>query len=283
VTGGTEWDVFAGCDLVIEAVFEEMAVKKDVFAQLERVVSPECVLATNTSSLSVTEMGADLAHPERVVGLHFFNPVAVLPLVEIARTPLTDDVTLATAWAVTKSLRKTGVLVRDSPGFVVNRLLGRQGSVIMDALDHGNTVEETDEAVLRLGLPMAPSVLLQLVGPKVANHVRRTLHEAWPDRFVLSATLESLAEDGDQVVVEHAPRSVDELHEAVLEALADEARHILDEGVVAEAEDIDTCLILGAGFPFWLGGITRHLDQTGVSERVIGRPLAELSRAPVSS
>jgi 3-hydroxyacyl-CoA dehydrogenase/enoyl-CoA hydratase/carnithine racemase len=280
VTGGTEWDVYAGCDLVIEAVFEEIAVKKDVFAQLERVVSPECVLATNTSSLSVTEMGADLAHPERVVGLHFFNPVAVLPLVEIARTPLTDDVTLATAWAVTKNLRKTGVLVRDSPGFVVNRLLGRQGSVIMDALDHGNTVEETDEAVLRLGLPMAPSVLLQLVGPKVASHVRRTLHEAWPDRFVLSATLESLADGGEQVVVEHAPRSVDELHEAVLEALADEARHILDEGVVAEAEDIDTCLILGAGFPFWLGGITRHLDQTGVSERVIGRPLAELSRAP---
>jgi 3-hydroxyacyl-CoA dehydrogenase len=127
---------------------------------------------------------------------------------------------------------------------------------------------------------MAPSVLLQLVGPKVASHVRRTLHEAWPDRYVLSPTLESLAEGGEQVVVEHAPRSVDELHEAVLEALADESRHILEEGVVAEAADIDTCLILGAGFPFWLGGITMHLDQTGVSERVVGRPLAELAAAP---
>jgi 3-hydroxyacyl-CoA dehydrogenase/enoyl-CoA hydratase/carnithine racemase len=276
VGGGTGWDAFAGCDLVLEAVFEEMAVKKDVFAQLERVVSAECVLATNTSSLSVTEMGAELEHPERVVGMHFFNPVAVLPLVELVRTPRTDDVTLATAWAVTRKLRKTGVLVRDAPGFVVNRLLGRQGAVVTDALDHGNTVEETDEAVLRLGLPMAPSVLLQLVGPRVASHVRRTLHEAWPERFQLSATLESLAEGGEQVVVEDAPRTVDEIHEAVLEALADEARHILEEGVVAEAADIDTCLLLGAGFPFWLGGITKHLDQTGVSDRVVGRPLAEL-------
>ncbi len=274
-TGGTEWSVFAGCDLVLEAVYEELAVKKEVFAELERVVSPECVLATNTSSLSVSEMGADLEHPERVVGMHFFNPVAVLPLVELVRTPDTDDTSIATAWAVTKKLRKTGVLVRDAPAFVVNRLLGRQGVVVTDALDHGNTVEETDEAVLRLGVPMAPSFLLQLVGPKVANHVRHTLHENWPDRFPLSPTLESIAEDGEPVVVEHAPRSVEELHEAVLEALADEARHILEEGVVAEAADIDTCLILGAGYPFWLGGITKHLDQIGVSERVTGRLLSE--------
>jgi 3-hydroxyacyl-CoA dehydrogenase/enoyl-CoA hydratase/carnithine racemase len=276
VEGGTEWEVFAGCDLVLEAVFEEIDVKKEVFAELEKLVAPECLLATNTSSLSVTDMSADLDHPQRVVGMHFFNPVAVLPLVELVRTPRTDDVSLATAWEVTKKLRKTGVLVRDAPAFVVNRLLARQSSVVTGALDRGNTVEEADEAVLRLGVPMAPSVLLQLVGPKVANHVRHTLHAAWPDRYPLSPTLESLADGGEPVVVEHAPRTVQELHTAVLEALADESRHILEDGVVAEAADIDTCMLLGAGFPFWLGGITKHLDQTGVSDRVIGQRLAEV-------
>ena len=195
--------------------------------------------------------------------MHFFNPVAVLPLVELVRTPQTDDVSLATAWAVTARLRKTGVLVRDAPGIRREPTPRRQGSVSPRRSTTATSVEETDEAVLRLGLPMAPSVLLQLVGPKVANHVRHTLHDAWPDRFPLSPTLESLAEGGEPVVVEDAPRSVDEIHAAVLEALADEARHMLEEGVVDEAADIDTCLVLGAGFPFWLGGITKHLDQIG--------------------
>jgi 3-hydroxyacyl-CoA dehydrogenase/enoyl-CoA hydratase/carnithine racemase len=275
VSGGLGYERFAECDLVLEAVFEELTVKQEVFGALEQVVSDECILATNTSSLSVTEMARGLRVPERVVGLHFFNPVALLPLVEVVATPFTDDATLATAWGVTRKLRKTGVLVKDAPAFVVNRLLARLGSVVTDALDHGNAVEETDEAVLRLGLPMAPSVLTAMVGPRVANHVRHTLHEAFPDRFPLSATLESLADGGDVVVVEERRRTVEQIHEEVLEALADEARYILEDGVVDSAKDIDTCLLLGAGYPFFLGGITRHLDTTGVSERVLGRAFAE--------
>ena len=277
VSGGTEWSTFVGCDLVLEAVFEELPVKKEVFAELEQVVAAECLLATNTSSLSVTEMSADLTLPERVVGMHFFNPVAVLPLVELVRTPHTDDASLATAADVTRRLRKRGVLVRDAPAFVVNRLLTRVTVVLLDALERGNSVDETDEAVLRLGVPMAPSVLLQMVGPKVASHVLHSLHDAYPDRFPLFATLDNYAAGLDEIVVgERSPRSVDEIHASVLDALADECRHVLDEGVVGEAADIDTCLLLGAGYPFWLGGITKHLDQTGVSERVLGRPLAEL-------
>jgi 3-hydroxyacyl-CoA dehydrogenase/enoyl-CoA hydratase/carnithine racemase len=266
VSGSTEYEIFAGCDLILEAVFEQLSVKHEVIAELRRV-APDAIVATNTSSLSVAEIGAD-------VGLHFFNPVAVLPLVEIVATPSTDEVVLATAWDVVKRLRKRGVLVQDAPGFVVNRVLTRMTTVLMDALEHGNTVEETDAAILRLGMPMAPSVLLQMVGPRVANHVLHTLHDAYPDRFPLSPTLDNFAAGSEEIVVQgDARRSIEEITEAALEAVADEIRHLLDEGVVAEAADVDTCLILGAGYPFFLGGITKHLDQQGIPQRLFGAPL----------
>ena len=139
-------------------------------------------------------MGAD-------VGLHFFNPVAVLPLVEIVRHDETSDEALATAWDVCKKLRKRGVVVQDAPGFVVNRVLTRMTSVLMDSLEHGNTVAETDEAVVSLGMPMAPSVLLQMVGPRVANHVLVTMHDAYPERFPLSPTLANYAAGNEEIVL----------------------------------------------------------------------------------
>ena len=272
VSGTTAWDGFEDCDLVLEAVVEELAVKQGVFSAL-RELAPDAILASNTSSLSLAEMGAD-------VGLHFFNPVAVLPLVEIVRHDDTPDEAVATAWDVCRRLRKRGVVTKDAPGFVVNRVLTRMTSVLMDSLEHGNTVEETDEAIVELGMPMAPSLLLQLVGPRVANHVLETMHEAFPDRFPLSPTLANFAEGKDEiVVVGERRRTPEQLTEAVLEALADEIGRLLDEGVVGSARDVDTCLILGAGWPFFLGGITPHLDRTGVSERVLGRRLADAPTA----
>jgi 3-hydroxyacyl-CoA dehydrogenase/enoyl-CoA hydratase/carnithine racemase len=284
VTGTTSYADFADCDLVLEAVFEEISVKKQVLAELEAVVRDEAVLATNTSSLSLAEMSADLRRPERLVGMHFFNPVALMPLVELIRTAEVDDATLATAAEVTKRLRKRGVVVRDAPGFVVNRVLTRMTGALMDAIDHGTPVETTDEAILCLGLPMAPSVLLQMVGPRVANHVLHTMHDAYPDRFPLSPTLEALAAGEDPPQPESAePRSAEDVRQAALEAMADEIARLLDEGVVANARAVDTCLLLGAGFPFFLGGITRYLDQTGVSEKVAGRPLAAAGAAMIET
>jgi 3-hydroxyacyl-CoA dehydrogenase len=268
VTTSTTYEDFADCDLVLEAVFEELEVKRQVFRELRETVQPDCVLATNTSSLSVAEMGAD-------VGIHFFNPVALLPLVELVRTTATTDEQLATAWAFAEGLRKRPVLVSDAPAFVVNRVLARLMAVVLDAVEHGNTADEADDAILRLGLPMAPSVLLQMVGPRVANHVLETLHAAYPDRFQLSQTLQNYADGRDEIAVrEHDPRDQDEILERALDAVADEIHHVLEEGVVAEAADIDTALLLGAGWPFWLGGITKYLDQTGRSERMFGKTLA---------
>ena len=264
----TGYDGFEDCDLVLEAVVEELPVKQRVFAELREVVHPGALLATNTSSLPVGEMGAD-------VGLHFFNPVALMPLVEIVRADETNDEALATAWAVTQKLGKRGVVVADAPGFVVNRVLTRMTRALMDALEHGNSTDDVDEAILGLGLPMAPSVLLQVVGPRVANHVLETMHAAYPDRFPLSPALAAIADGREPEPLEHAPRQVSEIRESALEAMADEIRHVLDESVVAGPEEVDTCLLLGAGFPFFLGGITRHLDEQRISERVLGRRFVE--------
>ncbi|WP_026875963.1 3-hydroxyacyl-CoA dehydrogenase NAD-binding domain-containing protein [Jiangella gansuensis] len=303
VTGSTDKAVFADADFVIEAVFEEMKVKQQVFAELEAVVSPECVLATNTSSLSVTEMAAKLQHPERAVGFHFFNPVAVLPLVEVVRADRTDDATLATAFAVGKTLKKSCVLVKDAPAFVVNRVLTRLMGEVTAAADEGTPLDVADNALAPLGLPMSPFVLLQLVGPAVALHVAETLHDAFPDRFGVSENLRRLVaagkpgiwswdqqgkpfldddtaalfEQGDTVLTS------DDVRERALSAVAQEIRLMLDEGVVAEAQDIDLCLLLGAGWPFHLGGITPYLDRSGVAERATGRRFLPPGTASVRS
>ena len=281
---------FAGCDFVIEAVFEEMGIKKKVFASVEEYVSETAVLATNTSSLSITEMAKDLKHPERVIGFHFFNPVAVLPLLEIIKGEKTNDVTTATAGAVAKKIRKTIVVMKDAPGFLVNRMLIRNMVSVMDILEGPNTFAEADDALVDLGLPMAPLDLLALVGPAVAMHATETLADAFPERYHASENLKKIVEakkpgvylpmtkDVDPEVEAFWQRdstkpklSPDEIRAAALEGLADEARRILDDGVVGEPQDIDTGLIMGAGYPFFMGGITRYLDQTGISEKVTGR------------
>ncbi|MEW9549418.1 3-hydroxyacyl-CoA dehydrogenase NAD-binding domain-containing protein [Nonomuraea sp. NPDC050783] len=282
VTGSLTKDAFADADFVIEAVFEDLAVKKQVFAEVEAVVTAECVLATNTSSLSLTEMGADLAHPERLVGFHFFNPVAVMPLLEIVRGAATDEATLATAFAAGKALKKSAVLVKDAPAFVVNRLLTVFMGEVVRAVDEGTPLEVAEHALDGLGLPMTPFALLQLVGPAVGLHVAETLHAAFPDRFGVSENMSKLVAAGKPGVYRpdfsldpeavalfaggDRPSTAEQVRERVLGALAREIRIMLDEGVVAAPQDIDLCMILGAGWPFHLGGITPYLDRTGIAQ-----------------
>ncbi len=291
VTGTTDKAAFADADFVIEAVFEEMKVKKQVLLELEAVLSASCLIATNTSSLSVTEMAAELAHPERVVGFHFFNPVAVLPLLEIVRAEQTDDATLATAFAVGKQLKKSCVLVKDATAFVVNRLLLKFMGEITAAFDEGTPADVADGALAPLGLPMTPFMLTQLVGPAVALHVSESLHESFPERYGVSENMRrlvaagkpgiwSFGADGKPYIDDetkallsfgNTPQTSEQVRDRALESLALEIRLMLDEGVVAEPQDIDLCMLLGAGWPFHLGGITPYLDRTGISERVTGR------------
>jgi 3-hydroxyacyl-CoA dehydrogenase/enoyl-CoA hydratase/carnithine racemase len=292
---GTDLRDLAGADLVIEAVTEVLDVKRAVFAEVEALVDPGTVLATNTSALSVTAMADGLAHPERVVGLHFFNPVAQMPLVEVVATGSSSPEALATGVDVAARAGKTVVRTTDRPGFVVNRVLLRMLAEVLGAVEDGTPVTVADRALRPLGLPMSPFALLDLVGLGVAQHVLGTLHDGLGERFRLSPGLERLVREG-RSVARPGPGGLPEVDPAIQEAfddpvtgapvpdaddvlarvatgLAQEIGGLLDEGVVADATQVDLAMILGAGWPPHLGGICPWLDREGWSEHVLGRRL----------
>jgi len=291
VTGTTDKSLYADCDFVIEAVFEEVGVKQQVFGEIEKIIADDAILATNTSSLSVEEIGSTLAHPERLVGFHFFNPVAVMPLIEIVKTPHTAEAALSTAFVVAKGLGKNAVLTADAPGFVVNRLLAKVMGEAARAVYEGTPIADVESAFGPLGLPMGPFQLIDLVGWKVAAHVQDTMVRHFPDRFYANENFHALAEldavvekdkggrvtgwtkGAEKVLKGHvgsSPASAATILQRVQDGLAQEIRLMLDEGVVPEVEDIDLCLILGAGWPFIDGGASPYLDREGASERVFG-------------
>ncbi|MDR6866167.1 3-hydroxyacyl-CoA dehydrogenase/enoyl-CoA hydratase/carnithine racemase [Microbacterium resistens] len=291
VTGTTDKSLYADCDFVIEAVFEEVGVKQQVFGEIEQIIAEDAILATNTSSLSVEEIGAKLAHPERLVGFHFFNPVAVMPLIEIVKTPHTNEQALASAFVVARNLGKNAVLTADATGFVVNRLLAKVMGEAARAVYEGTPVSDVEKAFAPLGLPMGPFQLIDLVGWKVAAHVQDTMVHAFPDRFYANDNFHRLADlaevvekdkggrvtgftkAAEKIVKEAAgssPTPAGEILRRVQDGLAQEIRLMLDEDVVPEVQDIDLCLILGAGWPFIDGGASPYLDREGASERVFG-------------
>jgi 3-hydroxyacyl-CoA dehydrogenase/enoyl-CoA hydratase/carnithine racemase len=286
VTTTTDLADFSDADWVIEAIFEELKAKQDVFAEVEKHAPESAIFATNTSSLSVDAIGSQLAHPERLVGFHFFNPVAVMPLLEVVRASKTDHGTLATAMETAKSLRKSAVITTDSPGFVVNRILARLLGEAMHAIDNGTPLNVIDTGLKPFGLPMTPCELLELVGLKVGAHVLDTHYAAFPDRFYRSDNLHALAEHGKllsrdkkgvvtgfdkgaEAIIRggSSPITGEEFRLRVENGLADEIHRMLEEKVVEGAEDIDLCMIMGAGWPFQMGGVTPYLDRVGASHR----------------
>jgi 3-hydroxyacyl-CoA dehydrogenase/enoyl-CoA hydratase/carnithine racemase len=305
VMGSTDQSIYTGCDFVVEAIFEELSLKQQLFKNLEKIVSPECVLASNTSSLHVESMAEGLKHPERVIGFHFFNPVAVMPLLEVARTSKTDDETTATAIAVGKELKKTMVITKDTPGFAMNRLLTRFMGEVTDAIDEGTPVDVADNSLRSLGLPMSPFELFGLVGPAIMLHVSETFHANLGPRYRISPTISRMVKEGVKAfyikgedgkftpnpaalaLIEKGdkPSTAEQVKDRALRAMAEEARMMLDEGVVATAAEIDLCMLLGGGWPLIIGGILPYLDQVGISEAVCGkrfhpRGVASLPLAP---
>ena len=268
--------------LIIEAATESMELKKKIFTDLAGRVSSDTILATNTSALSVTELAKTVPHPERVIGLHFFNPVHRMPLVEIITLPETSPDVLATAITFVQKLGKTPVVVKDSPGFLVNRILVPYLMEAVKLHDSGIPVKDIDDAMLEFGMPMGPMRLLDEIGLDVASHVAKTLANAFPDRFPHTDALDKMVaaghlgkkngqgfyryEDGREI----APSAHYDLprHESIQTNLAllisQEAMRCLKEGIARSADDIDLAMVLGTGYPPFRGGPITFARDTGI-------------------
>ena len=279
-------------DMVMEAVVEDLEVKRRVFAEIEVRLSDGAVLATNTSSLSVDALAGGLARPERLCGFHFFNPVHRMPLVEVVRGTRTSDQTLVTAVALARRLGKTPVVVKDAPGFVVNRILMPYLGEAMALLEEGYRLADIDASMRRFGMPMGPFEVLDEVGLDVAHKVGTVLGQAFPDRMAPASPLEKMLaaqrlgrknglgfyrHQGRKRTPDpalrgllglHRPRrpaSHEALSERMVVAMINEAARCLEEGVVADAGALDLAMIFGAGFPPFRGGILRHADTVGLA------------------
>ncbi len=284
-------------DFALEAVVENLDVKRRVFAELEVRMRPDAILATNTSSLSVSELAAGLARPERFCGFHFFNPVHRMPLVEVVRGKRTSDATIVTAVALARRMGKTPVVVRDSPGFVVNRILMPYLREAMHLLEDGYPLREVDAAMREFGMPMGPFEVLDEVGLDVANHAAGVLSRAFPERMTMSPILEKLIAAGRLgrksglgfyrhrgrerkeapglrrflgLRRARRPLSREGLAERMVLAMINEAARCVEEEIVADAGMLDLAMVFGAGFPPFRGGPLRYADTLGLA-KVEGR------------
>ncbi|HZV91252.1 MAG TPA: 3-hydroxyacyl-CoA dehydrogenase NAD-binding domain-containing protein [Candidatus Nitrosocosmicus sp.] len=280
----------ARVDVVLEAVIEDLGIKQSLLRDVEAETSEHVVLATNTSSLSVKAMARSLKRPGRLVGMHFFNPAARMPLVEVIRTDDTDQDALDTVLALTRRIKKTPVLVRDAPGFLVNRVLMPYLSEAVGLVERGSDITLIDKELKRFGMPMGPLALLDEIGLDVARKVAHVLEEAFGSRIGSTALLDRLVAAGAlgkksglgfyrydksgrdginpslrQLSSKSAtPAAPEEIKNRLLDAMVNEAALALDERVVDRPEDVDLAMVMGTGFPPFRGGLLRYADASGI-------------------
>ncbi|MCB9502313.1 MAG: enoyl-CoA hydratase/isomerase family protein [Deferribacteres bacterium] len=294
ISGTTDYSGFNKVDLVIEAIIEKLDIKKSVFSELDKTVPPGAILASNTSSLPVTEMAAATTRPEKVAGLHFFNPVHRMPLVEVIRGEKSSDETIVSLVEFSKAIGKTAIVVKDSPGFLVNRILAPYMNEAAMLLEEGQKIDSIDKAILEFGMPMGPLELYDEVGIDVTHKVAGILQEAYGDRMPASAVVAKMFEAGRFGKKSGAgfykynakKKEVDPETYKVLSALRNEAEEIpaqeikercvymmineaarcLEDGIVKTARDVDIGMIFGTGFPPFHGGLLTYADSIGATK-----------------
>jgi 3-hydroxyacyl-CoA dehydrogenase/enoyl-CoA hydratase/3-hydroxybutyryl-CoA epimerase len=296
---------FQRSNLIVEAVVEDLGIKQAIFRELEGRVDDDCVFATNTSSLSVGAMAKGLRRPGRVVGMHFFNPVTRMPLVEVIRTDVTGGPALDTVLALTRRLGKTPVLVRDAPGFLVNRILMPYLVEAVGFVERGESVRAIDRALREFGMPLGPLELLDEIGLDVARKVAHVLGDAFGARMPSVALIDRLAGEGalgkksglgfyryergkrgsvnpslGAATGERATTGVAEITDRMVDAMINEAALALDDRVVEDPNDVDLAMILGTGFPPFRGGLLRHADVVGIGTVVERLARRQQSGAP---
>ena len=295
ISGTTDWTGFDRCDLVIEAVVENLEIKRQVLKEFQEQAGPEAIFASNTSTLPITDIAAMATHPENVVGMHFFNPVDRMPLVEVIRGAKTSEAAMATVAGFARKLGKTVVYCNDGPGFIVNRILGPYMNEAGFVLQEGNTIESIDAAMVSFGMPMGPMALLDEVGIDVASKVAKILGAAFGDRIEPSSVVDKLYADGRHGrkngkglylykdgkrlgpdasvypvlgIASPHPALAGEVVERMVLAMVNEAAVILDEKIVASAAELDLAMIMGTGFPPFRGGLLRYADSLGIANVV---------------
>ncbi len=302
-----DYSGFGSVDVVIEAIVERMDVKKSVLRDVEERVRADCVLASNTSSLSITEMQSALERPARFCGMHFFNPVHRMPLVELIRGRDTGDEALAAVFALARRLGKTPVIVNDGPGFLVNRILSPYLNEAGHLLQEGASVESVDRALLDFGMPMGPFRLLDEIGLDVSRHAGAVLFEELGERMRPAPALAALEGTGllgrkggrgfyvyEQDKQKSVHREIyarlapivpavrtafpaEHIRTRTILAMVNEAARVLEDGIAASPGDVDLAMITGTGFPPFRGGLLRYADDVGVA--AIFTRLTDLARA----